>query len=171
MRWIDGTREAIDSSPQQVEYQTNMRGVDVIDQMRTDYSVPFHSHKWWHKHLFFTVDCWLNNSWVLFKHDRYTRSAPVYMQRLPFHLAVAESLIAPWLDEPETCKVECIRHPGAIHYSSRRPRLRRQCIVCKRKTRFRCTTCAGAHMCLGQCFVKVHTQRKFALRVRRPTRR
>ena len=142
-----------------------------MDQMRTDYSVQFHSHKWWHKHFFFIVDSWLNNSWVLLKHDRISRGEIVYRQRLSYHESVAETLIGPWLDALSTCKVECLRHPGAIHFTSRRPRLSRQCLVCKKRTPYRCSTCAGAHICLGRCFVKVHTQKMFALRVTRPVRR
>ena len=132
MRWIHGSREAVPSTPQQVEYQTHIRGVDVVDQMRIDYSIQFHSHKWWHKRFFFIVDSWLNNSWVLLKHDRLTRGEPVYRRRLAYHFQVAQNLIAPWLDEPSTCKVQCLRQPGAIHFSSLRPGLRRKCIVCKR---------------------------------------
>lgn len=98
MRWVNGERIPIDSTPQQVEYQTNMRGVDVMDQMCTDYNVQFHSHKWWYKHLFFVVDSWLNNSWVLFKHDRVTRMEKVYRKCLQYHLDITHDLIAPWLD-------------------------------------------------------------------------
>lgn len=119
---------------------------------------------------FFTVDCWLNNAWVLLKHDRFTRHEKVYRQRLQFHMDVAHTVIAPWLDESLTCKVDCLRHPTAIHYSCQRPHLWCRCIVCKKKTRYRCTTCSGAHMCVDRCFVKVYTMQKWALRVTRPSR-
>lgn len=56
MRWIKSIRQLFPSTPQQVEYQFHMRGVNVVDQMRTDYNIQFHSHKWWHKHFFFIVD-------------------------------------------------------------------------------------------------------------------
>lgn len=148
----------------------HMHGVDIVDQMRTNYNVQFHSHKWWHKHFFFVVDSWLNNAWVLLKHDRLTRHEKVYKAQLPFHMEVAQSLITPWLDQPSTCKVACLNHPIAIHYSSQRPSLRRRCIVCKKKTRFRCNTCGGAHMCVDKCFLKVHTQRRWSLQVTRPAR-
>jgi len=31
--WLKGKREEIPTTPQQVEYQTNMRDVDLLDQM------------------------------------------------------------------------------------------------------------------------------------------
>lgn len=45
-RWLKGVREDVQTTPQQVEYQTNMRGVDSVDQMRREYTTQFHSRKW-----------------------------------------------------------------------------------------------------------------------------
>jgi hypothetical protein len=48
-RWLNGVRQAINTTLQQVEYEKNMRGVDLVDQMRRYYTTQFHSRKWWHK--------------------------------------------------------------------------------------------------------------------------
>lgn len=61
MYWVDGIRRAIISMSQHVEYQNHMHSVNVVDQMRTDYSVQFHSHKWWHKYL---LSLWIVGSTI-----------------------------------------------------------------------------------------------------------
>jgi hypothetical protein len=166
LHWRNGIREPIPSTLMQVEYQSHMRGVDVVDQMRRDYSVQFHSHKWWHKVFFFVHDSSLQNSWVHFKNDREGRNIKT-SSRLKFYYAIDEHLIEDWLDSPDTYKVDCLQCCDAIHYSYTYRKRRRQCIVCKRKVRFMCPTCGGTYLCLGPYFVKVHSQKKWALRVLR----
>lgn len=70
LRWINSERQEMSTTLQEVEYQLHMRGVDLIDQMRRDYSVQFHSQKWWHRFFFFIVDSSLQNAWVLYKADQ-----------------------------------------------------------------------------------------------------
>ena len=43
-QWINGRRIRVPSTFQQVEYQHYM--MDVIDQMRREYYIQIHSHKW-----------------------------------------------------------------------------------------------------------------------------
>lgn len=114
MRWVQGVKESIASTPQQMEYQTNMRGVDIVDQMRTDYIVQFHSHKWWYKHLFFIVDSWLNNLSVFLKHDRVICGK----NTISYYIEVAHTLIGPWCDPSSTCKVNCLAYLTTMHYNS-----------------------------------------------------
>jgi hypothetical protein len=166
LHWRNGICEPIPSTPMQVEYQSHMRGVDMVDQMRRDYSVQFHLHKWWHKVFFFVHDSSLQNSWMHFKNDREGRNMKIG-SRLKFYYAVLEHLIEDWLDPSDTCKVDCLQRRDAIHYSYTYRKRRRHCIVYKRKVRFMCPTCGGVYLCLGPCFVKVHSQKKWALRVLR----
>ena len=73
LRWIKGVEQEIPSTPQQAEYQAHMRGVDLVDQMRGDYTVQFQSNKWWHKLFFFAVDSSIHNAWVCYRADRVAR--------------------------------------------------------------------------------------------------
>lgn len=103
-RWLKGVREDVPTTPAQVEYQVNMRGVDLVDQMRTHYTTQFHSHKWWHKYLMFVVDSVLHNAWICYRHDRRARGER-RVRRSNFMYDVAFGLIMPKLSMPRTCIV------------------------------------------------------------------
>jgi hypothetical protein len=49
-------REAIPTSPVHLEYTTHMRGVDVADQLLSNYSCQVRAHKWWHRIFYFLLD-------------------------------------------------------------------------------------------------------------------
>ena len=58
-RWLRGhytERHEFPTSPILLEYQRNMRGIDVLDQQRVEYTVQLKSHKWWHRLLLFVLD-------------------------------------------------------------------------------------------------------------------
>jgi hypothetical protein len=114
-RWTQGVQEEISTTPQQVEYQELMKGVDSMDQMRHDYTTQFHSRKWWHKVMFFTVDLSLQNAWVLWCNYRL-RHHKNPGSRLGFHYAVAMSLVSPLLHVPRTCSWYNSNR-NALHYS------------------------------------------------------
>ena len=93
-RWRGGeSREEVRTTPQQVEYQKNMRGVDVVDQMRWDYTVQFHSRKWWHKVFMFVLDSSLQNMWTLWQGHMQGRRAAKVGSRLSFYHRIAYALI------------------------------------------------------------------------------
>lgn len=141
-----------------------MRGVDLIDQMRRDYTVQFHSRKWWHKLFFFTVDSSLQNAWVLYRDDRVRRKEKCIGGRLTFYLDVAKSLIEPTLKIPRRCDPHNIRH-DAIHYTVRDSSgLRKRCRLCKKKQRRICKACHWLPVCDEPYFAKLHTRKKWALR-------
>lgn len=165
LRWSQGVREEVETTPQQVEYQTHMRGVDLIDQMRRDYTVQYHSRKWWHKLMFFVVDSSLMNAWVLFRSDMQARGQRIG-SRLKFYFTVAKELVTSYMRLPRTCT----RHntnPDAVHMSERHEKLRRKCRVCGRKQNRYCAACGDIFLCDGPCYKKVHTLKKWALRVSR----
>lgn len=131
--WLRGVREEISTTPQQVEYQEYMRGVDLIDQMRRDYSVQFHSRKWWHKFLFFTVDSSLQNAWVLYKADREARGeGGRKLTRRSFYYTIATELVLPVIRPPVTCTLHN-SNPALLHCSIVHPNARRRCRICKKK--------------------------------------
>jgi hypothetical protein len=39
-----------------VEYTTNRRGIDVINQLQASYNAQIQNHKWWHHIFFFFMD-------------------------------------------------------------------------------------------------------------------
>jgi len=40
--WVNGSDEDFDTNPQQLEYSQNMKGGDVVDNMRRDYTCQYH---------------------------------------------------------------------------------------------------------------------------------
>jgi len=163
-RWLKGVREEIETTPQQVEYQSNMRGVDLVDQMRTNYSTQFHSNKWWHKYLMFTLDSVLHNAWVLYRVDRHGRGEK-RPRRLHFMYDTAMGLIMPNVDLPRTCSI-WNKNPNALHYSQTHKQIRRRCCVCKKKQAGFCQACGFVFVCQDPCFLKLHSSKARALRAR-----
>jgi hypothetical protein len=55
LRRIPGLRGQliVPSSPMHVQYVEYMRGVDVTDHLRGNYSAQLKSHKWWHNSFFY----------------------------------------------------------------------------------------------------------------------
>lgn len=156
-RWVGRERIEFRTSPILLQYQAGMRGVDIVDQQRQEYSTQLHSHKWWHRIFMFVLDSQLLNSYILYASDQRALGLPVY-SRLLWHYTVAEDLIGPRIYPGH------IRGPirnlaaGGLHFSSGHPLLRRRCVVCGRRTRRMCTGCGGRFQCEGACFAAVHTQ-------------
>jgi hypothetical protein len=59
-------REAIPTSPVHLEYTTYMRGVDVADQLRSNYSCQVRTHKWWHRIFYFLLDMSVVNMYLMY---------------------------------------------------------------------------------------------------------
>jgi hypothetical protein len=53
-RQVGSVRKALETSPMHYQYTTYMRGVDVADQLRGEYSSQVRTHKWWHRLFFFS---------------------------------------------------------------------------------------------------------------------
>ena len=49
------------------DYQNNMKGVDVCDQMVGYYMPPHRSNKWWHPLFFFFLSVSIHNAYILAK--------------------------------------------------------------------------------------------------------
>ena len=142
-----------------------MGGVDKVDQMRHDYTVQFHSRKWWHK-LFpgFVLDSSLQNAWILFSSDHKTRWEKWHSRCLVFYYEVALVLIAPKVNLPRTSGPNN-RNPGALHHSQHHPHLQCICYVYRKKQHWYCRACGFAFMCYGPCFVNVHASKKWSYRL------
>ena len=60
-------RPNIKTSPIHLEYTTNMRGVDLANHIRSNYSLQVRTHKWWHRVFFSLLDLSTTNMYVIYK--------------------------------------------------------------------------------------------------------
>jgi hypothetical protein len=63
-----GCYMSVPTSPIQLMYAENMRGVDTQDQYRAGFSSQIFTKKWWHRIYFFAFDSVLTNSFIMHKH-------------------------------------------------------------------------------------------------------
>ena len=61
------TKKKVKTSPVHLEYTTMMRGVDVTNHLRGNYTSQVQSHKWWHRLFFFVLDTTMTNMWIIHK--------------------------------------------------------------------------------------------------------
>jgi len=157
-------RDEYHTSPILLEYQEMMRGVDLVDQCRMQYSVQLRSHKWWHWLLLFILDTSLGNAYVLYKAHALGSKEKCLMTRMAFHYEVANSLCD---SEVRLGRIGASfnRTDHGLHYSARHTKLRAQCVICKWKQIRYCPGYNGAYMCEGTCFLKVHSIPKYAAKV------
>lgn len=159
-RWVGRERIEFPTSPILLQYQAGMRGVDLVDQQRQEYSTQLHSHKWWHRIFMFVLDSQLLNSYILYACDHRALGLPLLSRSL-WHYTLAEYLIRPRM------RAGHIRGPirnlaaGGLHFSEGHPVMRRRCVVCNRRTRRMCPGCGGMFQCEGTCYRVVHTQRGY----------
>lgn len=157
-RTIRGCKIEIPTSPVHKAYTTWMRGVDVSDQLRGEYSCQVRSHKWWHRFFFFLLDTARVNSWIF--HKACTRNAgKEALEHVQFTMQLAEALMAPWR-----------QGRGVTSLYNRRPcihvlvktKFRRQCKYCNGDTRTNmcCPQCGDVYLHNEPCFLRSH----FALR-------
>jgi hypothetical protein len=76
-RWVHRERLDFPTSPVLLEYQANMRGVDVVDQYRHYYTAALQSHKWWHRVLTLVLDSLLLNSFITYRVDAEDVGIPI----------------------------------------------------------------------------------------------
>jgi hypothetical protein len=168
-RWLRGhfdQRHEFPTSPILLEYQRNMRGIDVVDQQRVEYTVALASHKWWHRLLCFVVDSAAHNAYILYRHDARAVGVPVF-SRLLWLYRLGMALLCPYLTPGHIRGPHRHLAPPGFHRSEGHVTLRRNCVVCGKRTRCLCNGCAGAFMCGGGCYIRVHTQPEHAATFRR----
>jgi hypothetical protein len=161
-RWVRRDRVDFPTSPILLQYQSNMRGIDVVDQCRMYYTAALQSHKWWHWCLTLILDSSLQNGFILYREDVMEVGLPVYSRQL-WHYNLAQVLVAPFVrvNIPRGPRRNNLARQG-FHHSERNPDARRKCIVCRHRTRQFCGACGGRFMCAGACYIRVHTQSEFA---------
>jgi hypothetical protein len=96
-RWVGRQRVDFPTSPILLEYQSNMRGIDVVDQKREYYFVAQQGYKWWYWALYFVIDSSLNNSCSLYSEDQRALGLPLDA-RQRWHYLLGHALIQPYLN-------------------------------------------------------------------------
>jgi hypothetical protein len=161
-RWVRRERLDFPTSPILLQYQQNMRGIDVVDQCRGYYTAALQSHKWCHRILTFILDSSLFNSYILYTADGESLGLPRHTRQL-WHFNLARSLVAPFVSPNiPRGRFRTLARRG-FHHRERHGTLRRRCIVCKSRTRQFCSGCGGRFMCPAPCYLKVHTQPEYAI--------
>jgi hypothetical protein len=161
VRWMKRAQIDFPTSLVLLEYQRNMRGVDVVDQQRGYYTVALESNKWWHRGLTFVLDSSLQNSFIIYKEDAERVGLQLYTRQL-WHYTLAKYLVEPFVrvNVPRS-RIRILQHQG-FHHSERHADVRRHCIICRKRTRQFCGGCGGQFMCNPRCYVLVHIQPHYA---------
>lgn len=159
LRRIPGMRGQlkVPSSPIHVQYQEYMRGVDVTDQIRSNYSSQLKSHKWWHKLFFFIIDQSMVNSYVVYCSQMESLGLRV-RTHMQFNIAVGKHLVADWLQRRPRAQARPPprqRRPPPVH-SHWQSSLKRKCIECGALGRWYCPACGWKWMCRQSCYHVIH---------------
>lgn len=163
-RWIHGRHVLLPTCPVILEYITHMRGIDVVDHRRANYTCQLRTRKWWHRIFLFLVDSSIGNAYVLYDLDCQMREIRP-MSRKAFHHRIAAWLCSGCI-KPGRTTFKGFPMRRGLHYSMRHPERKRcKCRVCGRKQVRVCRACGGKYICEGACFVKAHSKAKWASRV------
>jgi hypothetical protein len=153
-RTIKGRKQNIPTSPVHKEYTTWMRGVDVSDQLRGEYSCQVRSHKWWHRLLFFMIDTCRVNAWIV--HKSFSKAAGKRsLEHIDFTMKLAEALMANW---GKRRGVTSVYNRRPCVHSLVKTTKRRVCRHCHSSTltNLSCPQCGDVFFHLGTCFFKAH---------------
>jgi hypothetical protein len=159
LRRIPGLRGqlVVPSSPMHQQYVEYMRGVDVTDQLRGNYSSQLRCHKWWVKIFHLIVDQTMVNSYVTWMRQMEELGLPV-LTHLGFKIAVGKYLAAEVIQARRRGNVQHgprPRHPRAVH-TLFRSKLKRSCVICGRVQKWFCTACGHKWMCQEACYQAHH---------------
>nr|XP_031847633.1 piggyBac transposable element-derived protein 4-like [Nomia melanderi] len=135
-----------------IDYNKNMNGIDMSDQMLSKFHIMRRNQKAYKKIFFYCIDMMLLNSYILFKNNTTDRAFHVYKQKL------AEEIISKYLTSrtnmrSSTPTTSVLRYTGQ-HFPIRIPytkakgrRTSKRCNVClsqsiRRETVFQCDICS-----------------------------
>ena len=159
LRRIPGMRGQliVPSSPMHRQYVEYMRGVDVTDQLRGNYSSQLRCHKWWMKIFHLIVDQSMVNSYVTWVKDMQDMGMPV-MSHLAFKISVGRHLLQGAIEDRrrrQRPSPPTPRRPPRLHVHFR-SNLRRRCVVCGRIQKWYCPACGSKWMCPEECYLAHH---------------
>ena len=147
----------VPSSPMHRQYVEYMRGVDVTDQLRGNYSSQLRCHKWWVKIFHFIVDQTMVNSYVTWVKQMEDLGLPV-TSHLAFKIAVGKHLAAEAINARRRGRVPPDPRPQRppIVHTLFRSSLKRRCLICGRVQRWFCAACGDKWMCPETCYQAQH---------------
>jgi hypothetical protein len=163
-RWVGRERVDFPTSPILLQYQQFMRGVDLVDQQRQEYTVQLQSHKWWHRLFMFILDSTLLNSYILYSHQIRGLGLPINSRAL-WHYRLGMQLVGGYLQPNRMGGAARNLAPQGFHYLEGHPTARHLCVVCSKRTRRFCAGCGPRFMCAGRCYICVHTQPAYRARL------
>lgn len=152
-RRVGSVRKDVETSPMHYQYTTYMRGVDVADQLRGEYSSQVRTHKWWHRLFFFLLDTTVVNTWKLHCAQSLTLGNRPLSHK-SFQLRLAKVLASHHL-RSRKCTSRYNRHVGLLHMPMWSPH-RKVCCECRIRCQTYCPCCLGHHMHIGECWAAVH---------------
>lgn len=148
-------RPQIATSPAHLEYTTHMRGVDVIDHLRSSYSCQTRTHKWWHRVLWFLVDTTVVIYLDIWK-KKPKGNQP--MTHLQFRSELCKSLTQNY-EGRNTMGALVLTYIPKIHVPTYTT-VRRRCVRCKQRCNYFCVLCGSKFMCFAEgCWELNHTPR------------
>ena len=159
LRRIPGLRGqlVVPSSPMHRQYVEYMRGVDVTDQLRGNYSSQLRCHKWWVKVFHLIVDQTMVNCYVTWVKQMEDLGLPV-TSHLAFKIDVGKYFAVEAIQERRRGNVHPDprpRRPRAVH-TLYRSKLKQICVVCRRVQKWFCTACGNKWMCPESCHQAHH---------------
>ena len=159
LRRIPGLRGQlkVPSSPMHRQYVEYMRGVDVTDQLRGNYSSQLRCHKWWVKIFHLIIDQTMVNSYVTWKKQMEDLGLPV-MTHLAFKIEVGKHIAAAAIASRRRAHrppQRRDRRPNVVH-TLFRSKLKRRCVVCGSVQKWFCTPCGKLWMCPESCYQTHH---------------
>lgn len=146
-RWSGSKQVSVKASPIVKSYNKNMRGVDIVDQMRGSYTCMLATKKWWHRILWFCFDTSLVNTYVTYK-EHCQKYGTIVLDHLSCQESVAMALIKEYKKQPKQ------RRPKVPAHSLFGKR-RRNCVICGARQQFYCGRC-DLSCCLGPHFLAAH---------------
>ena len=150
LRRVPGLRGQlrVPSSPMHLQYMEDMRGVDVTDQLRGNYSSQLRCHKWWMKLFHFVVDQSMVNGYVTYVKEMEEVGLRCGTH-LTFKIAVGRHLIEETLRNCRPVPRPRGRaRPGPrVTHAHFRSTLKRKCVVCGHPQRWYCPACGHKWMC------------------------
>lgn len=157
------------------DYNINMGGVDLADQLRASYQIGRESKKWWRYMFWFLIQTAMINSFLILKSERPNakRGTPA-SKHLAFRISVLKSLLERSMsthvrkpaETPSVAATISINDSGIRHQNTRLDGRKKRCFQCaadgKKTPKGRtpetvhgCRVC-GIHLCQGHCHSKFH---------------
>jgi hypothetical protein len=127
-RKIGGKKKKVRTGPMHLQYTQNMRGVDVVDQLRGIYSCLTRSHKWWHRLFFYMLDNTVCNMWIIHS-DLSFRFLIDPLTHQNFQLQLAKNLTARWTGKKHGYSI-LSPFPRLAHGPKSRGKKRDNCCLC-----------------------------------------